>query len=291
MSGTKDSIKLLRDFADLSETPSSNLQHLHQKLVEPLQAYLRTDHLIIVPHDTLHYLSFAALTDGSHYLSEKHILSLLPSANTLRFLPQNHHLGINTPLVFGDPIALESLGVLSSAQTEVKAIARLFHITPFMGREATETRLRLQAKDANILHLAVHGEYNPINPLFSTLYLTPDNQNDGRLEVHEIYGLDLMGKTNLVVLSACQTNIGQQSKGDEIVGLNRAFLYAGTPAVMSSLWDIDDAATALLMEQFYIHLQSGSNASKALQEAQKEVRQQPEYAHPYYWSAFSITGR
>jgi len=285
-----DSVKLLRDFADLSEEHPSELQHLHQKLIEPLQAYLKTSHLIIVPHDILHYLPFAALTDGSHYLSEKHTLSLLPSANTLRFLPQAHHSETNAPLVFGDPITPESLGVLSSAQTEVRAIARLFHITPFMGKDATETRLRSQASNANILHLSVHGEYNPINPLFSTLYLAADGQNDRRLEVHEIYGLDLTSKTNLVVLSACQTNIGRQSRGDEIVGLNRAFLYAGTPTVMSSLWNVDDAATALLMERFYTHLQNSSDASEALQEAQKEVRQQPEYAHPYFWSAFSLTG-
>lgn len=286
-----DAITLLRDFADLSDEIPPELQQLHQILIEPLQEYLTTSQLVIVPHDILHYLPFAALTDGGRYLSDRYTLSLLPSANVLRFLPLSHPSQTNALMAFGDPITPVALSGLSSAQTEVEAIARLFNTTSFINSEATESRVRSQAPTANILHLAVHGEYNPINPLFSTLYLTADDQNDGRLEVHEIYGLDLTQQTNLVVLSACQTNIGEQSRGDEIVGLNRAFLYAGTPAVMSSLWDVDDAATALLMEQFYTHLQMGSDSATALQRAQQAVRQNPEFAHPYYWSAFSITGR
>ena len=93
------------------------------------------------------------------------------------------------------------------------------------------------------------------------------------------------------MLSACQTNIGQQSRGGEIVGLNHAFLYAGTPALMSSLWDVDDTTTAPLMEHFYTQLQTGSDPATALQRNQQAMRQQPEYASPYFWSAFSVTGR
>jgi hypothetical protein len=91
-----------------------------------------------------------------------------------------------------------------------------------------------------------------------------------------------------VVLSACETNVGAVSAGDEVVGLNRAFLYAGTPTVMASLWNVDDEATALLMEQFYNHLREGISKGEALRQAQREVR--TEYPHPYYWSAFVLTG-
>jgi CHAT domain-containing protein len=119
-----------------------------------------------------------------------------------------------------------------------------------------------------------------------------DPKNDGRLEVHEIYELDLTKVTNLVVLSACQTNLGLLSRGDDVVGLNRAFLYAGTPAIIASLWSIDDEATGLLMQRFYTYFKEGINPAEALQKAQKELRQQrPEYSHPYYWSAFILTGR
>jgi CHAT domain-containing protein len=134
----------------------------------------------------------------------------------------------------------------------------------------------------------VHAKYNSENPLFSTLYLAKDHQNDGYLEVHEIYGLDLTKNTNLVVLSACETQIGELSAGDEIVGLSRAFLLAGTPSVIASLWPVNDKATAFLMERFYTHLKDGQERGEALRQAQIEV--QAVYPHPYYWAAFVLTG-
>jgi CHAT domain-containing protein len=124
--------------------------------------------------------------------------------------------------------------------------------------------------------------------LFSTIHLAEDKENDGRLEVHEVYGLDLEESTDLVVLSACQTQLGALSAGDEVVGLTRAFLYAGTPSVMASLWSVDDEATALLMERFYTHLEAGMGKGEALRQAQVDVR--AEYPHPYYWAAFVLTG-
>jgi CHAT domain-containing protein len=108
------------------------------------------------------------------------------------------------------------------------------------------------------------------------------------LEVHEVYGLDLAAATGLAVLSACQTQISALSARIEVVGLNRAFLYAGTPSVMASLWSVDDEATALFMERFYTHLRAGMGKAEALRQAQIEVR--AEFPHPYYWAAFVLTG-
>lgn len=286
-----ETITLLRDVSILSDEVPLELQQLHQVLIEPLQSYLNTSRLTIVPHYILHYLPFAALTDGDRYLSDNYVVSLLPSANTLRYLPETHDLSKPRLLALGNPVISASLSPLRYAEEEVEAIARLFNTQPLIGQTASESAVRSERGEASILHLAVHGEYNPINSLFSTLHLAADDDNDGRLEVREIYGLDLTQSTNLVVLSACQTSIGQQNRGDEIVGLNRAFLYAGTPTVLSSLWNVDDAATAMLMEQFYQHLRNGSDPATALQQAQQAIRQNPDYVHPYFWSAFSITGR
>lgn len=108
------------------------------------------------------------------------------------------------------------------------------------------------------------------------------------MEVHDIYTLDLTKTTNLVVLSACQTQLGELSKGDEIVGLNRAFLYAGTPSVLATLWSVNDKVTGLLMEHFYTHLRSRMAVAEALRLAQMDIR--VEYPHPYYWAAFVLTG-
>ncbi len=93
------------------------------------------------------------------------------------------------------------------------------------------------------------------------------------------------------MLSACNTKIGELSRGDEIVGLNRALLYAGTPTVIASLWNVDDAATGLLMQKFYTYLKEGMGKAEALQKARRELRQEyREYSHPYFWAAFSLTG-
>jgi CHAT domain-containing protein len=95
-------------------------------------------------------------------------------------------------------------------------------------------------------------------------------------------------KTQLVVLSACQTQLGKQSRGDDIIGLNRAFIYAGTPTVVASLWSVDDEATNTLMTAFHIHLKQGMGKAAVLQAAQAETR--ANHPHPYDWAAFVLTG-
>ena len=266
-----------------------SLKQLYQWLIAPLHSNLATTKLTIVPHSVLHYLPFAALSDGDRYLIDDYTLTLLPSASTLRFLPKKRKPDATTILALGDPKTDEpGLRPLRFAKQEVNKIARLYKSAPLVETAATETALRSRAIEAGILHLSAHAKYNKHNPQFSTIYLAPDDRYDGRLEVHDIYSLDLTANTNLVVLSACQTQVGKLSKGDEVVALNRAFLYAGTPSVMATLWMVDDRATGMLMEQFYTHLRSGASKAEALRQAQREVRQ--EYPHPYFWAAFTLTG-
>jgi CHAT domain-containing protein len=105
--------------------------------------------------------------------------------------------------------------------------------------------------------------------------------------MHEVFDLDL-SRTGLVVLSACNTQEGKLSAGDELEGLTRAFLYAGTPAVLSSLWKVDDDSTALLMTRFYTHLREGAGRAESLRLAQMETRKR--FPHPYQWAAFVLTG-
>lgn len=279
-------IEAFRRFATLKDPHP--LQHLHGWLIAPLKPYLTTSKLAIVPHGVLHYLPFAALSDGKRYLSDDYTLVTLPSASVLRFLPEKRKPSTGTLLALGNPTTTEPLPALHYAEQEVKTIAQLYGMQALVGAAATETAVFSQAGSAGILHIAAHGKYNRDNPLFSTLYLAPDDQHDGRLEVHDIYGLDLTSATNLVVLSACQTQMGFLSKGDEVVSLNRAFLYAGTPSVMASLWSVDDKVTGLLMERFYTHLRSGMTKAEALRQAQMDVR--AEYPQPYYWAAFVLTG-
>ena len=119
----------------------------------------------------------------------------------------------------------------------------------------------------------------------STLLLAPEGSGDGKLKVGEIFSLDL--KTNMVVLSACETGLGKLSGGDEIVGITRAFIYAGTPSIVTTLWKVNDRASYELMREFYQHLKTGKK-SEALRQAQ--LKTMKEFPEPFYWAAYQLTG-
>jgi len=144
-----------------------------------------------------------------------------------------------------------------------------------------------------ILHFATHGLLNSRHPELSGLVLSlVDRQGrsrDGFLRAHELYDLDLAA--DLVVLSACRTALGKEIRGEGLVGLTRGFLYAGAPAVVVSLWDVSDRATAALMERFYhAMLVDGLRPAAALRRAQLEIRREPRWRSPYFWAGFELQG-
>ena len=120
-----------------------------------------------------------------------------------------------------------------------------------------------------------HGEFDPVNPLFSAIRLAPDKKSNGKLQADEIFGLNITA--DLVVLSACQTGLGDIRGGDDVVGMNRAFMFAGTHSLMSSLWRVSDVSTAILMKQFYREYTNGGKAS-SLRKAMLHVKSR--YPHP-----------
>lgn len=274
----------------------SAAQELYQLLITPLVASIHTSHLTIIPHGSLHYLPFAALLDPTtgQYLIQQYTLTLLPSASALPFIQKNAREQNNGPtetesaLVIGNPTSPEAnLPPLRFAEREAQSIADLYGVQPLLGKAATESAVRERVAHAHILHLAAHGSYNPFNPLYSAILLAPDETYDGQLEVHEVYGLNLK-QTDLVVLSACQTQLGQLRAGDEVVGLTRAFFFAGTPTVIASLWCVGDQATAILMERFYGYLKAGVNKAAALRQAQLDML--VDFPDPHYWSGFVLSG-
>ena len=127
-------------------------------------------------------------------------------------------------LVFGNPASDAGLPILVHAAEEARSVSGILATPVYTGVDASEGRLYRAASAASVIHLAAHGSYNEANPLYSAIYLAPDGSDDGRLEVREVYGANLAANP-LVVLSACQTNLGQLSKGDDVVGLTpRLFL-------------------------------------------------------------------
>lgn len=274
----------LRGLIEARKPIRPQAEDLYRLLFVPLASHVAHRRLVIVPHGVLHFLPFAALWDVERrgFLGDLYALSHAPSATVLKFVRQRQVLPQEPILIAGNPD-----GSLPNATKEAQAIAGLYQTESLLKSAATESAIVSLASEAGILHLAAHAELNPINPLFTAILLAPGGDYDGRLEMHEVYGLDL-SKTALVVLSACNTQMGKLSQGDEIEGLTRAFLYAGTPAVISSLWKVESESTAFLMERFYTHLRKGQGRAEALRNAQAETRRR--FPHPYHWAAFVLTG-
>ena len=259
---------------------------LYERIVASARPHIRGKNLLIVAHDVLHYLPFGALrTPEGRWLIEDYTITTLPSASVLKFLQDKGAGASNRALAVGNPDVGPALN-LRFAEREARAVGERYPMaTVLVRQDATEGKAKALSGDAGILHFATHGELNEKEPLSSALLLVPDAKEDGRLEVREIFGLDLNAR--LVVLSACETGLGKLSKGDELVGLQRAFIYAGTPAVVTTLWKVDDRASFYLMREFYEYLEARGPA-EALRQAQRATM--ADFPHPFFWAAFGLTG-
>ena len=210
-------------------------------------------------------------------------------------------------------------GPLPGTAQEAKAIAPLLGTQPVTRAHATETALK-QVHQPSVLHVATHGYFLPDQPeerntgldqgfssdrplpaprtenplLRSGLALAGANRlqsgtEDGLLTALEASGLDLWG-TQLVVLSACETGIGNVQTGEGVYGLRRALVNAGAETQVMSLWKVDDAATRDLMVDYYRRLQAGEGRSEALRQAQLAMLHSKDRRHPYYWASFIVSG-
>jgi len=217
------------------------------------------------------------------------------------------------------PVMEEALSVPSDLDWAVRGIGNTdagFRVTrlPFSRREAEailaaapvgdsmkaldfkasrETATSAEMARYRIVHFATHGLLNSEQPELSGIVLSlVDEQGrtvNGFLRLNEIYNLNLPAE--LVVLSACQTGLGKEIKGEGLVGLTRGFMYAGSPRVVASLWKVDDAATAELMARFYKGvLKEKRRPAEALRAAQAEMWKQKRWQQPYYWAGFVLQG-
>lgn len=259
---------------------------LYNRLIQPVANAIKgKKHLTIVPHGALHYLPFNALKNNhGTMLIEQHSLRLLPSASVMKFLHKPSKTTENL-LVFGNPDRTDA-PALPGAEAEARTIAALWGKSRVILRgNATETLIKQSAASFRYIHLASHGQFNPANPMQSRMLLSVDKDNDGDLMVSEIYDLNL--NADLVTLSACQTGLGDVKNGDDVVGLNRGFLYAGASSILASLWEVPDNATRDLMTDFYKNLKIMDMRS-AIQKAQLSTYKK--YKHPIAWAAFQMTG-
>lgn len=311
-----------------SEQYINNAEVLYDILLKmPLTAMPKgVEHLIIIPDAELLYVPFSILltekVNSSNpdfrtmpYLLKKYRISYAYSGALLqqqKAWKKNKQkapkgLGAFAPEYENTVAKEDTLGsttramlvrsefyALEGAAKEVKQINGLIPGNVYTGKKAGESSFKQLAGNYQILHLAMHGITDNMNPNLSALLFTStedQTSEDNVLHAFEIYNLNL--RADLIVLSACNTGYGQLQRGEGLMSLARAFVYAGAPSLVVSLWKIPDLPTAQIMESFYECIKKGQSQDQALQNAQLSYLQQTEQAellHPYFWSGFIQIG-
>jgi CHAT domain-containing protein len=255
-----------------------HLRELYRHLIEPMKDKISARSIVIVPHNLLHYIPFQALYDGTNYFVDSYDVSRAASTSVLKICREKKIQKTEQDLILA--VADEMTPHINE---EVEALRELLPKGLFfVGSEAREDKLRRYGPTAGKLHIAAHGIFRADNPMFSSLKL-----GDSWLNLFDIFNLQLGAE--LTVLSACETGMSAVWEGDELLGLARGFLYAGTPSLVVSLWTVNDRSTAQLMRGFYTGLQNGLPKARALQAAVIEVK--AKFPHPYYWAAFILMGK
>jgi CHAT domain-containing protein len=297
---------------------------LYADTLKPAEPVLKTkSKVFIAPDGALSYLPFESLLTQKvsaskidftklPYFARDHEIDYIPSISVLASIAKNKHQdssGQMQLLAFADPSLKGArpgndrsvrswagkLTQLPHAREEVKGISQFYpqnEVTVVTGNDASESKLKQMKLDSyKRLHFASHGLIDEEKPEYSALVLTAgDETEDGFLTMREVFDLKL--NADLVVLSACKSGLGKEIRGEGITGISRAFLCAGTPSVLVSLWDVYDLSTADLMTSFYKNMET-KNLSKAaaLRAARLEMIHNPKYSHPYYWAPFVLIGQ
>ncbi|HEY9884491.1 MAG TPA: CHAT domain-containing protein, partial [Thermosynechococcaceae cyanobacterium] len=300
------------------------LRKLHQLLIEPIADLLprsSSARLIFIPQEALFLVPFVALQDAnSNYLIENHTIVTAPAIQVLELTRKQRERQGNsrgqffssptpnprsTPgtLIVGNPTMPsvspapgeppEPLPPLPESEKEAIAIAQLLGTQALTGNQATKASILKQLPAARLVHFATHGllEYGSQSASLEGLgvpgaiALAPSNADDGLLTTSEVLNLRLTAE--LVTLSACDTGQGRIT-GDGVIGLSRAFIAAGVPSMIVSLWAVPDAATAKLMTTFYQTLQQQPDKAQALRQAMLITMK--DYPDPVDWAAFTLIG-
>lgn len=305
-------------------------RQLYKTLVEPLIEFIPKQELLIIPDGPLNLMPFEALLTASvnketpyteyPFLLKDFAISYMPSVSLSSFFKEQQRRKYPDKFIGYAPVFSDSRmsklpeiasrnnwSALPSTLYEVEQIAQTLEgerslwtrltggnsVQIFTGKNATESRFKNGTLNKyRYLHLATHAFASDSGDGEAGIAFYPESnsrsEEDGILFSEEIYSLNLSNE--LIVLSACETGIGEVRTGEGIIGLSRAFQYAGAENLMVSLWNVEDRSTARLMILFYEGLQTGNDANKALQSAKKELIDNPSYAHPRYWSPFIFIG-
>jgi tetratricopeptide (TPR) repeat protein len=261
------------------------LGQLGQRLLAPfIDTLSGFENLIVIPHGPLHALPFQAVRVNNQYLIEKYAISYAPSAAVLKFCWEKPTTSPMAGLPFNGKALLVGVPDERAAHVsdEIQALAHLLgDADVLMSEQATFAQVRESVQDYGLLHIAAHGLFRPEAPLLSSIHLF-----DRWMTVQDIYDLDL--HASLVMLSACETGLGHDAGGDDMVGLVRGFLYAGARSLVVSLWSVDDESMTKLTTGFYTHWLAVESKAQALRSAQLALLET--YEHPFYWAPLVLVG-
>jgi CHAT domain-containing protein len=326
-----DAVKKVYELLSEKPTPeaTNNLnqatKELAQKILSPVADQIQKGQIIIAADGVLNYIPFQILpvSESAEPLVVQHEVINVPSASILGELRREaSRRGVREKVLaaFGNPVFAQK------QNQQLTASSRSFELTGesfdpssigplfYSGREIANLRdvaseektlaatqyeanrdhlLRTDLTQFAILHVATHGYLDPKRPENSGLLLSTINREgqtlNGFVGLQDVYSL--RAPVDLVVLSACQTGLGKDIRGEGLIGLTRGFMYAGATSVVASLWKVEDEATAELMKRFYTEmLKNGKTPAEALRLAQNSIRQEPQWSAPHYWAGFTLQG-
>jgi CHAT domain-containing protein/Tfp pilus assembly protein PilF len=265
------------------------LAHFYDLLIRPLEPYLVSCRRIIIsPHLCWHYLPFQALYDreSKGFLCDRFEIGYSPSASVLRLCLRKNRLRRESAVIFA-----RDNGDLPHVEREGELLAGAFYPDGdlYRGEKAHLGQLKNRGNGFDVVHIACHGIFDHEQPFLSGLDLPPGEGEERRTYLLDFFHQEL--DCSLVTLSACDSGLNRITNADELLGLSRGLFYAGAASVMLSLWQVADASTCYLMENFYWHyVKNRKSKTEALQLAMQAVKARSEYAHPYYWAPFVVMG-
>ncbi|MEL6561668.1 MAG: CHAT domain-containing tetratricopeptide repeat protein [Bacteroidota bacterium] len=281
---------------------------LYQTVFQPIESLTDRKEIIIVPDGILWQINFDLLLSASEnesdyrslpYLIKDYTFSYAYSATLLYQEKQRKLEGKMKMLAFGfnneDSLSnqkIEGLTTLAGSKAEIDVLSNLFEGTFLTGSSANEQNFKNNAPQYKMLHLALHGKLDEEDAENSLLQfnVTQDSLEDGRLHNHELYDTRL--NAELAVLSACDTGAGSLLKGEGIISMGRAFMFAGCKSIVLSLWPLKDAVAPNIMQDFYSQLREGKNKSESLRNAKLNYLNTADNlkSNPYYWGSLVIIG-
>jgi len=298
--------KLYKEFSNINIQDDSVYKDSYEVYLftlKPILDQINTKELIVINDDILNYLPFSALNTSeskNSFLIKTHNISYDSSA-TLYYAHLNKVTNKDSKLLVFAPEfkgqanevnhERTNLAPLIHNQQEAKYVAQFFKGKVFLKEKATIYNFNNEYKDYNLLHFATHASVNDKHSDYSFLAFSDTGDNSNLLYVKDLYNYNL--RADLVTLSACETGVGKLEKGEGMISLARAFNYAGVPAIVTTLWKIDDENTSEIMEYFYENLNNGLSKNEALRQAKLSYLEWNEdeiLQHPYYWAGIVLTG-